>query len=241
MVSEGKSTIAALEQHQRHVVEAIPDILTVLSISERVAQAATAEERAELMSTLGDDELQSAARLREVLDDERRQLESLVGRATLIQAEVAGTVAAILEYLVARRLYLDRFIESTKYFDDVAPLERIAFEATVATAAEATKVAIEFLVTRAGPKLLEQVPIVGLAVGAAGVANEMRVKRREFRERSVQIQERTKALIGRNATDDVLDLETDLAQDAEMLAQLRALVEMLEEVLRQPVSDQEGR
>ncbi len=236
IVSEGNSTIAALEEHQRHVAEAIPDILTSLSISERLAQAETPEERAELLFTLSDDKLRSGARLREVLDGERERLEPLVGRATFIQAEIADTVAAILDYLVARRLFLDRFIEATKYFDDVAPEERIAFEATVATAAEAAKVAVEFLVTKAGPKLLEQVPIVGMAVGAASLANEMRVKRREFRERSVQIQERAKTLIGRNETDEVIDLEKDLARDAKKLAELRDMVGMLEEFLRQSAS-----
>jgi hypothetical protein len=204
-------------------------------------QAETPEERADIFFTLSDDELQSGARLSNVLDGERKAVEQLVGRATLIQAEIAGTVAAILDYLVARRLLLDEFIDATHYFDDVAPEEKIAFVATVATAKEVAQVAIEFLVTKAGPKLLEQVPIVGLAVGAADLVNEMRVKRRDFRERSAQIRERTEALIGRNATSEILDLEADLALNAENPIKLRDMVGMLEEFLRQSASEHETR
>jgi hypothetical protein len=239
IVSEANSTIEALEEHQRHVAKAVPDILSLLSISERVAQAETPEERIELLFNLSDDELRSGARIREVLDSELERLEPLVGRATLIQAEIAGTVAAILDYLVARRLFLAQFIEATKYFDDVAPEERVAFEATVATATEASKIAIEFLVTKAGPRLLEQVPIVGMAIGAADIVNEMRSKRREIRERSAQIRERADTLIGRNMTDEVIDLEKALAQEAVSLAELRYMVAMLEGFLRQSASERE--
>jgi hypothetical protein len=240
IASEGNSAIEALEEHQRHVTKALPDILTLLSISQRLAKADKPEERVELLLTLSDDELRTGARLRDVLDNERERLDLLVERAIFIQAEIADTLASILDYLVARRLFVDGFIKATEYFDDVAPEERMAFAATMAGAAEAAEIAIEFLVTKAGPKLLEQVPIVGIAVGAASLVNEMRVKRREFRERSAQIRERAKTLIGRNATDEVIDLEKDLAGDAEKLVELREMVGMLEEFLRQSASDSES-
>jgi hypothetical protein len=234
--SQSNTTIEAFAAYQRHVVKAMPETLTVISIHKRLAQAKTFQERVEVLSTLSDDERQALERGREALASERQQLKLLVARATLIQSEIAGTVAAILDYLVARRLFLDRFIEATKYFDDVAEEERTAFEATVTSAVEALKVAIDFLLTKAGPKLLEQVPIVGLALGAATLVNEMRVKRREFCERSVQIQERTEALIGRNASSEMLDLENDLTEDAEKLVALSNMVGMLEEFLRQSAS-----
>jgi hypothetical protein len=241
IVSQGNLTIQALEEHQRHVVKAIPDMLILSSIHERFAQAETAEEQAEILFTLSDDELQSGARLSKVLDSERKRVEQLVRRATLIQAEIAGTIVAILEYLVARRLLLDEFIDATHYFDEVPPEEKIAFEETVDAAKRVAQVAIEFLVTKAGPKLLQQVPIVGLAVGAADLVNDMRIERRDFRERTVLIRERTEALIGRNATTEIFDLGEDLDGDAEKLIKLRKMVAMLDQFLQQSASENEPR
>ena len=217
--------------HQKTVEESRGDIEQILlPFAHKLGNAQTPEARWELFAALSDKELKElrgVTDMSEMFNVELAKLQGIIEREIAAEMEIAETFDAVRDFLEARQEVLENYLRATDYFNGLEPKEQTGREASWEAAKEAAKIGIEVVATKAGPKLLEQIPVVGVVIAGGDLVLEMRKKRKEFRQRAEELRGLATAREARGATDEVWKLGRNLTTDLKNLAELKALVEAL--------------
>jgi hypothetical protein len=217
--------------HQKTVEESRDGIERILiPFVDKLASAQTPEDRFGLFAALSDEELnelRGVTDVSKIFNVELAKIQGIIEREIAAETEIAETFNAIRDFLQARQEVLENYLRATDYFNGLEPKEQTGREASWEAAKEAAKIGIEVVATKAGPKVLEQIPVVGLVIAGGDVVLEIRKKRQEFRRRVEELRARAAAKEGRGATDEVWKLGRELTADLRNLAELKALVEAL--------------
>lgn len=217
--------------HQKTVEESRGDIERILlPFVDRLANAQTAEARFEVFAALSDQELEGLRRVTDMsgrFNVELAKLQGIIEREIAAETEIAETFDAVRDFLEARQEVLENYMRATDYFSGLEPKEQIGREASWEAAKQAAKTGIEFVATKAGPKVLQQIPAAGMVFAGGELVLEMRKKRKEFRRRAEELRRLATAREARGATDEVWKLGRNLTADLTSLAELKALVEAL--------------
>lgn len=226
-LTKARTTASAFAAHQKTVEESRGDIeRSLVPFADRLANAQTAEARFEILVALSDKEL---AELRRVTDMSERfnaelaELQGIIRLEIAAEAEIAETFDSVRDFLEVQQEVLENYMRATDYFSGLEPEKQIGREAGWEAIKQAAKVGIEFAATKAAPKALEQIPLVGMGFGGADLVLEMRKSRKEFQRRAEELRRLATAHEARGATDEVWALGRNL--DLTNLAELKALVE----------------
>lgn len=228
-LTKAHTAASAFAAHQKTVEESRGDIeRSLIPFADRLANAQTAEACFEVLVALSDKEL---AKLRRVTDMSERfnaelaELQAIIRLEIAAEAEIAETFDSVRDFLEARHEVLVKYMRATDYFSGLEPKEQIGRKAGWEAMKQAAKVGIEFAATKAAPKTLEQIPVVGMGFAGIDLVREMRKSRREFQRRAEELRRLATAHEARGATDEVWALGRNL--DLTNLAELKALVEAL--------------
>jgi hypothetical protein len=228
MARAAKGAFAA---HQKTVEESRSDIERILvPFADRLANAQTPEARVEVFAALSDEELEELRRVTDMSERfnvELAKLQGIIEREIAAETEIAETFDAVRDFLEARQEVLKNYMRATDYFSGLEPKEQIGREASWEAAKQAAKIGIEFVATKAGPKVLQQIPAAGMVFAGGELVLEMRKRRKEFRRRAEELRRLATAREARGATDEVWTLGRNLTTDLTNLAELMALVEAL--------------
>jgi hypothetical protein len=224
-----RTAASAFAAHQKTVEESRGEIeRSLVPFADRLANAQTAEARFEVLTALSDKEL---AELRRVTDMSERfnaelaKLQGIIRLEIAADAAIAETFDSVRDFLEARQEVLENYMRATDYFSGLEPKEQIGHEFGWEAMKQAAKVGIEFAATKAAPKALEQIPVVGMGFAGTDLVLEMRKSRKEFQRRAGELRRLATAHEARGATDEVLALGRNL--DLTNLAELKGLVEAL--------------
>jgi hypothetical protein len=237
-VTVGRSAISALVAHRKTAEKTRDDVQRIVAFSELLSNAPTNEARVEILLRLSDNDLETFrngfTHITTSLNEELVKLGGIAEHEIAVSAAIAETLGATREFLEARQQVLENYLKATDYFRGLEPKVHTASEATRRATKETAKIGIEFVATKAGPKVFEQVPVVGLVIAGIDLVLEMRKKRDEFHRRAEELWAKAAALRARNETDEIDDLGLGLANDIQSLADLKELVRVLDQSLRRP-------
>jgi hypothetical protein len=221
----------AIAAHQKTVEESRGETEgTLLPFLDRLVNAQTAQARFEVLVALSDKELQELRRVSDMSDRfnvELMKLQEIIEGEIAAETEVAETFDAVRDFLAARQEVLEKYLRATDNFSGLEPNARAGREAGWEGAKQAAKVAIEFVATKAAPKVFETIPIVGIAFAGGDLVLAMRARRNEFRRRAEELTKLAKTRTARGETDEIFELGRNLSADLTNLAELKALVDEL--------------
>lgn len=225
----------AMERHRATLSAGLAEFESIVTFAQTLAAAETLEARLEFLGSLSVEDLarirSSATEASKRLHDELAALQDTIGHVIVAEAAIADTFGALQHFVEARTLALQRFVEATDYFRGLEPTRLSGRDVTFAGLKEGAKVAFEFTVTRLGPKILEQVPIIGVGISFHDLVQDMREKTKELQRRAEELQKLAVAHVARGETDEIFLLGRELKADIEMLRALNAYVDQLEHSL----------